>query len=262
MKIVSSLEQASGQINAIIYGVTGAGKTRLAGSAQASQTGSPGLLINVDGGLLTISRAGINMDVVEPSSWAEIQEIYMYLRHDDSKYRSVWIDSLTELQRRHSMGNILGELDPATAEYTDLGRTDSPTRADWMKTGNQMRNLIRGFRELAYMPDVKRRKHVIMTALERFDEKRALVCPQLPGTLGPECGAFVDILGRLATIQVPDPENADRSIMRRYLLLNEYVDGEGIRYLAKNRGDRWPDGIWDPSAAQLLDGWLGGSSNG
>lgn len=236
--------------SAIIYGETGSGKTRLLGTAVECEDTNPCLLIDVEGGTKTLRR--VEIDVVRPASWKEIQEIYNFLRHDNTKYRSVCIDSLTELQKKYSLGTILGDLSEGQSDYTDLGGTVVPTRQDWLKTGDQMRKFIRAFKELAYLKDVKRRIHVLMTCLEKYDEKKNLIGPNFYGQLGGESGAYIDVLARLSHITVEkEVEGETVLVSRRHLLVDAYSDADGMRYLAKNRGSSIRQ-IWEPTVEKII----------
>lgn len=236
--------------SAIIYGETGSGKTKLIGTAVECEETNPCLLIDVEGGTKTLR--GVEIDVVRPSSWKEIQEIYNFLRHDNTKYRSVGIDSLTELQKKYSLGTILGDLSEGESDYTDLGGTIVPTRQDWLKTGDQMRKFIRAFKELAYLRDVKRRIHVLMTCLESYDEKKNLVCPTFYGKLSGEAGAYIDVLARLSRITVEKEVEGEKILIsRRHLLVDTYSDADGMRYLAKNRGSSIRQ-IWEPTVEKIV----------
>jgi hypothetical protein len=237
-------------LNVIIYGDTGSGKTYLCGTAAECPTATPALIIDIEGGTKTLR--GVNIDIVRPNSWEEIQDIYDYLRHDNNKYKLIAVDSLTELQRKFSMGIIMGDIDKE-ARYNDLEKTTTPNRQDWLRTGDQMRKVIRAFRDLSYLPDVDKRVHVIMTALEKHDEKKNCTCPQLPGALGAECGAFVDVLARLSHIQTKN-EETEESESKRHLLVDEYINAEGTKYLAKNRGGRLKQ-IWMPTIEKILHLW-------
>ncbi len=239
--------------SAIIYGETGSGKTRLLGTAVDCEATNPCLLIDVEGGTKTLR--GIKIDVVRPSSWKEIQDIYNFLRHDNTKYRSVGIDSLTELQKKYSLGTILGDLTgEGESDYTDLGGTVVPTRQDWLKTGDQMRKFIRAFKELAYLKDVKMRLHVLMTCLEKYDDKRNQVSPLFSGALAGESGAYVDTLARLSHITTEEEGEEGKLVRtsRRHLLVDSYTDADGKRYLAKNRGSEVKH-IWDPTIELIIN---------
>lgn len=242
-------------LNMIIYGDTGVGKTHLAGTAVDFAGTNEPLFIDFEGGTKTLH--GKEIDVTRPKNWKDIQAILDYLVNDNTKYKCVIIDPLTELQKKHSMGYILGELDDDRG-YTDLARAEAPTRQDWLRSGEQMWKFIRAFRDLAYLKDKSRRVHVIMTALERYDEKRSLMCPSLPGALGPSCGAAVDILARLSKEpkEVEDPASGEIvTVTRRFLLTDDFVDEVGTKFMAKNRGNRLGRGMWEPTIDKILGVW-------
>lgn len=247
-----SLPDDTDFISAIIYGETGSGKTKLIGTATECPKTSPSLLIDVEGGTKTLR--GVQIDVVRPTSWREIQDIYNFLRHENTKYRSVCIDSLTELQKKYSLGTILGDISEGQSNYADLGSTVVPTRQDWLKTGDQMRKFIRAFKELAYLDDVKRRIHVFMTCLEKYSEKKNLICPSFSGALAEEAGAYVDVLARLShvTTEKELEGGAIETIHRRHLLVDSYTNAEGMRYLAKNRGSDVKH-LWEPTIEMIVE---------
>jgi hypothetical protein len=246
--------QGSRHLNIIIYGDSGAGKTWLAGTAQDCEATSPALLIDIDSGVSTL--AGREIDVVRPRSWADIQKIYEFLLHDNTHYKSVIIDSLTEVQRKFSMGTILGEIKDGADHYNDLGATLVPTRQDWMRTGDQLRKLIRAFRDLAYLPDESRRVHVVMIMLEKYDEKRKVICPQLSGTLGNECGAFVDVLARLSRQLVTvERDGEEVQEVRRHLLLDDYINDIDVRHMGKDRSGKLGLYLWDPTMCDIVEGF-------
>jgi len=245
------------RVNALFYGITGVGKTTLLGTAQKCPATSPILLIDVAGG--THSLAGRRIDIVRPVNFTEIQEIYDFLRHDNTKYKSVGIDSITEIQRQLSMAGILGDIDE-NASHTNLAGTTPADRYDWLSSGEQMRKFIRAFRDLAYLPDVNRRIHVFITALEKMDENRSVICPSLPGLLGVEIGASLDILARLSVEQVLVSEEEDSETTEaRHLLLHERQDDSGSRILAKVRTPvptKFPKEMWSPTVSKLVGTWV------
>jgi len=240
------------RLNIILYGASGAGKTFLAGSALECEETSPVLFIDVDSGTSTLQ--GKEIDIVRPRSWKDIQKIYEFLLNDNTHYKCVVIDSLSEMQKKFSMGTILGEIKEGGDTYNDLGGTPVPTRQDWMRTSDQMRKLIRAFRDLAYLKDEDRRIHVVMIALEKTDDKRKLVCPSLPGALGSDCGAFVDVLARLSRQNIDEEDSEGNTITstHRILLTDTYVDEEGMNYLAKDRSSKL-DTIWDPTMQAIVE---------
>jgi hypothetical protein len=237
-------------ISLVIYGDTGVGKTYFAGTVMEVLDASPALLVDFEGGTRTLH--GMKIDVTRPRTIADIQEIYDYFFNDNNKYKTIIIDPLTEAQKI-SLGHVMGEVDTEQGRYKNLSEALIANRGDWLRSRNQMEKVIKGFRSLAYTPDKGQRVHVIMTARERFDEKKSTICPQLPGVLGLECGAFVDILARLSVHQVVD--EAGQVSLRRHLLLTQYRDDMGTTYLAKNRGGRLGRQMWDPNFQKILKVW-------
>lgn len=244
--------EASEHINMILYGDSGVGKTFLAGTAADCSETFPALFVDIDSGIATLE--GVDIDVVRPRSWDDINKIYKAFLAGETGYRSVIIDSLTELQKKFSMGTILGELE--ADQYNDLSVANVPTRQDWMKSGEQMRKLIRAFRDLAYLETVEDRVHVIMIALEKVDLEKRFACPQLPGVLGPESAAYVDILGRLSRISVnaTDADAEEATVLKRHLLLDDFVNDHGIKYMAKSRMSHLGVQLWEPTICDLIGG--------
>lgn len=241
-------------INGMFYGDTGIGKTYLLGTALDCPEMSPPLLIDVDGGSLTLQGLGIK--IARPKNWREIQEIYQYLYFDNTIFRSVFIDTLTETQRRHSMGTILGDIDQQQGGYyRNLETTPVADRRDWLKSSGQVTKVIQAFRGLSYLRDPARRMHVVFTAHEKLDERRKVIGPELPGALGVQCGRWMDILGRLSVHQVEDDDG--NITERRHLLVAPYTNEDGIRYLGKNRGGRLGRSMWEPTMAKLSAAWRG-----
>lgn len=250
IKVTNPPSRSEARFNGIFYGLTGVGKTQLLGSAEDCEFTSPMMLIDLDGGLLTL--ADTDIAVVRPTNFVELQEVYDYLRNDNTKYQSVGIDTLTEQQRGISMGTILGEIDEDLA-YNDLSKSTAPTRQDWLKSSVHMRKFIRAFRDLSYLEDTERRLHVFFAAGERTDEVRNIGCPSLPGLLGLECGGYVDVLARLTVTSRETEDNKIEEV--RYLYTKEHEDQGGVRYLGKNRLGRLNRRVRNPTIAKLIAQW-------
>lgn len=246
------------RINMLVYGLTGVGKTTFLGSAQDCPATSPALLVDVEGGSLSLS--GSDIDVFRPTNFTQIQELYDFVRFENTSYRSVLVDSITEIQRNLSMGGILRGPENDT-NYNDLANYTPPDRYDWLSSGEQMRRFIRAFRDLAYCEEKERRVHVFFSALEKTDDVRSNVCPSLPGLLGVEIGASLDVLGRLSVQRVTVGEDEEEKELRN-LLLHERTDDDGIHYLAKMRkplASAFPTEMWNPTVAKVLALWAEGT---
>lgn len=239
-------------VNAIIYGDSGVGKTVLAATANLCVETFPALFIDIDSG--TASLDNMDIDITRPRSWEDINDIYKSFLAGGTGYKSVIIDSLTECQKKFSMGTIMGELEKD--QYNDLNVSNVPNRQDWMKSGEQMRKLIRAFRDLAALDNPEHRVHVFMTALEKVNTETRVAHPLLPGVLGAECGAMVDVLGRMSRVSVPntDTDAEGENILMRHLLLDDYINEYGIKYMGKSRLQHLGVQLWNPTIADLIGG--------
>lgn len=252
---ITSIESGSRiKLNGLFYGETGVGKTTLLGSAEDCEFTSPILIIDIDQGLASLS--GSASKVVRPRNFEEIQEIYNYLRFENTRFKAVGIDSVTEMQRKLSMDEITGMLNQGDV-YTNLAAHVPPDRYNWLSSGDQMRRFIRAFRDLAYLPDKSKRIHVFISALERVDEKQSIICPSLPGVLGLEIGASVDMMGRMS---IEEKEVGDDRIVERYCVrLKKYRNEEGMKVLAKVRvpkGTPFPKVVYNPTIDKLVRLWM------
>lgn len=241
-----SLVDAS--INAIFYGDSNAGKTFLLGTAQECEATRPLLMIDFNGGMLTL--AGRKLDIQSPRSFSEIQDIYDWLRYDNDKYRSVAIDTLTDEQNDLSLTSLLDETDEEGG-YTDLGSDTRANQYTWITSAHQMRKFIRAFRGLSYLEDPEKRLHVFMTAHERFSELTMRGNPDIAGAVGVQAIRYVDVMAHLVRRKVKVNE---KIVTRRYLHTQDHKISE-VLWQGKNRTERLGDGLWEPSIQKLVDLW-------
>lgn len=151
------------KLKVLLYGDPGIGKTTLAATAAQHPDMSPVLILNLEGGLLSV--AGIdNVDEVEIRNSGEIDEAYFALaRKQDGfeKYKTVVLDSGTVLANR-----VLVEwVERNSKRAARRGRSD-PDRTlddiqleDYGKMTAQLRRTISWFYDLPM--------HVVCTALAK-----------------------------------------------------------------------------------------------
>ena len=235
----------------LIYALTGAGKTTFCGTTVDCKHTSPSLLIDIGGGTSTLT--GVEIDVVRPDSLNEFQDVYDYLRNENDKYKAVCLDGITGAQQEVSMPVVQGikEVD-GSEEYPRLENVLPPKRQDWLRSHEHIRWILRAYRDLCIMHPKKRRIHVFVTALEKKDDARSLILPQLPGVLGPESGAYFDVLARLS---VEERETGDEFVYARRLLMEERNDADGMKQLAKRRWSDLKPVMWNPTVDKLMSKW-------
>lgn len=176
-------------LNLLVYGDPGAGKTFLAGTAQDHPKTSPILILDIEGGTTTL-RHRQDIDVIQIRSIQQIVDVYNKLvSENNGYYKTIVVDSLTELQKL-DMSDIMKELVQRRPDRDP----DVPDVREWGKTGNHMRKIVRGFRDLPM--------NTILTALvDPFKDTTGSVTfyPALPGKMRTELAGFFDVVGYLYT---------------------------------------------------------------
>lgn len=145
-------------LNILLYGHSGVGKTYLAGTAADDDRTRPVLVIDAEGG----SRTLVGKDhvvVVKPERFKDVTDLYIWLRDTDPlPYKTVVLDSITEIQALGLRDILLTAKDPSFPGLQDYGRSNE-----------QITRLVRRFRDLAHT----RGLNVIFTALAREDRDEA-----------------------------------------------------------------------------------------
>jgi AAA domain len=149
---------------------------------------SPILILDVEGGTTTLRSRDV--DVVQVRSTVQVKEIHDKLSSEnDGYYKTVIIDSLTELQKL-DMRDIMKELLQRRPDRDP----DVPDVREWGKSSEHIRRIVRFYRDLEM--------NTIFTALEQSErDETGLVTfePSLPGKLRGDVPGFIDIVGYLHT---------------------------------------------------------------
>lgn len=189
----TSPDEVAKWMNALIYGEPGAGKTYLEGTADDSPETSPLLIIDVDGGLMTI-RHRKNVKVVTIRSIDELLKLYDVLHSsidtetDTLPFKCLALDNLTELQKL-DMKDIM-EVAPAVLEGKQ--HKSVPSVREWGISQDHIRKIVRAFRDLPC--------HTIFTChvdIKPDNMNRNIYGPDLPGKLRNQITGFVDVVGYL-----------------------------------------------------------------
>lgn len=223
-------------MNILVYGDSGTGKTTLAGSADEVPEMRPVLFIDVEGGTESLRNSYPDVETVRVQTWKDVQNVYDALLEGDLKYRTVVLDSVTEIQK-FNMYNIMSEL---TQKKPDAD-PDIAGMREWGKNIEQMRRFVRAYRDLPM--------HTIFTALDRVEKNQktgiSLHMPSMSGKLAGEVAAFLDIV---TYYYVKAIGSGDETEYKR-LLLTQKTD----EYTAKDRSGRLPMVIEYPTMKSLYD---------
>lgn len=159
------------KIKALIYGASGAGKTVFAGTAKNA------IYASAEGGLLSI--ADKKPDFVDIKSLKDLTDLYFFLLREDHKYKTVVIDSITEINEI-----IKIEIEKKIGRAMQI--------QDWGDLSKKIRDIFRKFRDLPM--------NVILVAQEMYindEDKIKKIVPSMNGKAATEVAYFMDVVGYL-----------------------------------------------------------------
>lgn len=227
--------KATSHVNILIYGKSGVGKTQLAGSADAVPSMRKVLVIDVEGGTMTLGHSYPDADVIRVKQWDQIAELYDILKAGNHEYNTVIIDSLTEAQK-FNMSAVMAKRIMEREAKGEEQDPDVPDMRAWGKNIEQIRKFVRAFRDLEI--------NTIFTALVREDKNQRTGLlerkPYLSGKLADEVAAFLDIVVYYYLKRVDDEE--------KRLLLTTATD----EYVAKDRTGKLPPLLEFPTMEEIM----------
>jgi phage nucleotide-binding protein len=161
---IAPVSELASEFSSLIYGRSGTGKT-----AVSSSWPKPMLLVDIrEKGTDTIAKVP-GIDVISIEEWAEIEQVYWYLKSNESKYKTVSIDQISQMQ------------DLAMAEIKGTGKEESDilSRRDWGQIAGLMKTWLYNYRDLTNSGI-----YVVFIAHERTNSADESVEDQIDPSIG------------------------------------------------------------------------------
>lgn len=215
----------------LVYGDPGVGKTVLAGSAVEVPEMNPVIFLDLEGGTLSLRKRFPGVEKVRIKHFKDLSKAFNALAKGGHGYKTVVLDSVTEIQK-FGMYEIM---ERTLREDPDRD-PDLPGIGEWGKNTEQMRKVIRAFRDLPM--------NTIFTALARNEKDkkgRTSTKPSLSAKLADEVAGFLDIVVYMYRKEVDD--------VQERCLLTQATD----EITAKDRTDNLPPALKDPTMSILYD---------
>jgi hypothetical protein len=222
----------------LFYSPPNAGKTHLVGTAALDERTAPMALIDFEGGLKTLRGLpgeGTSWVPIRCHNWDDFNEAYERVRINDEGFRSVTLDSLSEIHN-YAIEAIFEMMRERRKEENQ----DLVEMQDYGKALVQMRRLVRSFRDLPL--------HFFCTAHSKeFTDPREglLSIPNLYGKAAFEIPGLLETVGYLAIMQTEEGKEYRSLLLRNYPKIRTKVRTPW--------GVEAPEEIDNPTIGLLLD---------
>ncbi|KKM73036.1 hypothetical protein LCGC14_1414500 [marine sediment metagenome] len=209
--IVKAADTVAQSLKMVVYGNSGVGKTTFASTAPKP------IILSAEAGLLSIADKDI--DVISIDKWTDLHDAFDYLKNAKHDYKTVVLDSLTELQKKHQ-DHLVGASEKQM------------TQQQWGINIEVLRKTCRAFRDLPM--------NVILIALASEIEQNGVSVTRIAlqgKSLPNEVMGFVDLVGHMVTQERVVEDSEEMKIVRAI----RFQPTDTIA--AKDRSDRLE--IWE-----------------
>lgn len=255
-----ALDDTEDTLNILYYGREGSGKSTNAAMAANHPGISRVLVINAESGLKKAALQRRGVDTSKVVLWpppgrlltfrsleALHAKILSDLHTDPTSWGAVVLDSITEIHqalREQATEKRIDKVKRTGGQAAAVLDEDFVDRDDYGVMTNQMRKLIRRFRDLPC--------HVVVTALEKVSED-GMVGPAISPALATDVLGYMDLVLYCKATQHAPGEDADESVAEFRALTRP-----GSKTRAKDRFDLTPRALAEPFFTRVAGYITGG----
>lgn len=228
-KPVQNLADVEHKSSFLIYGEAGIGKTFLACTADSVPSLRRVLLLDFEGGALSVAANFPNVKHRLVEEYEELQDIFddLYLNNKVAQYSTIILDNLTEICHA---GLSRAAREAFERHEKDSYGEDHVTQRAYGTNLIRIRNLVRAYRSLPVT--------TIWTAWETLKTKNSgkqVIGPSFPGQLQAHIPGMVQNVGRLARVV-----NEDNGESVRYIRFEETDNVQAKRRSRLDETIDWP----------------------
>lgn len=236
--------------NMLVFGDFSVGKTVFAGSAIEVADLSPVLFLDVEGGTLSLSKMYPSVEVIRITEPKQITEIWKDLRKGNHPYKTIVVDSLTELHKliiRYIMLQVMDDDDKGNRDE------DVPSMREYLKATEQVRRICRRYRDLPV--------NSVFTALltDEIDDKKNKTYKKinLSRKLAGEVGGFFDEVFYMYVKDIKKTVEGKEVKVPTRMMLTARTDEIG----AKDRSQTLPTVVVEPTMEMIFEYFTGVRDN-
>lgn len=231
-------------LSLLVHGESKVGKSTLGNTSPA-----PRLIMDAEGGSKFLPGKKVVWDVaaghpppMPDGTWetcvvtirqfSDVRRVYEWLNSGQHGFESLVIDSISEVQKRC---------------VDDIAGTDQMSQQSWGALLRAMEATVREMRDLTSHP-TNPLKAVVLIAMTR--EINGKMRPFVQGALATTLPYFMDVVGALVVVEVPDPEDPTKPAQK----YRKLIVSPDIRYEAGERVQgRLGTEVWHPRVDAMLE---------